>query len=291
MQFAIIFLAPILFAIQTSAFKQYGIKCDNSKGAVASFKTLYLLLSCLVAAPFALSEGAMSPETLFFGIVFGIEFFLFVTLYGEALKLGPLSITSFLFAMCMIIPIIISAFVYDEKLGTIQVVAFVLMLISIYFINFAQSHSKEGYFSKKWIIYCIIGFLVNGILQFTMKSYSIEVENASTSQFIFIAYIVCLLLSFIPFVSKNLRDDFKAMSINKWFIALAIALGLTNFFGNFFFTMASSMFMAQVVFPINNGGTVMLSVVLGMLLFKEKLKVKAIIGIVIGVIAIVLLSI
>jgi uncharacterized membrane protein len=71
-----------------------------------------------------------------------------------------------------------------------------------------------------------------------------------------------------------------------------ILLGIVNYFGVLFFIKAlgTNIFDSSIIFGINNIGIVILSVLLGLLLFKEKLSSINLIGVFISIIAIFMLS-
>ena len=87
---------------------------------------------------------------------------------------------------------------------------------------------------------------------------------------------------------KNKRNDQKQ---NVWFYVFAVLCGLLSYFYN-----RSNMFLAGeldavIFFPAFNGGVVLLSTILSLCFFKEKLAVKQILGIVFGVVAICIIGI
>jgi len=103
-------------------------------------------------------------------------------------------------------------------------------------------------------------------------------------------------LFYISFFSSLLYLIFKTKDHKYFFLKktmlYGILLGIVNYFGVLFFIKAlgTNIFDSSIIFGINNIGIVILSVLLGVLLFKEKLSSINLIGVFISIIAIFMLS-
>lgn len=287
---ALIFIAPILFSIQSAALKQFNLKCDNSSGANCVFSLLYFAISTILALALALFIGVNSIESMTLGIFYGICFYGFVTLYSRAMKEGPLSFTAFIFSISMIIPIILSIIVFKEPVSVFLIIGLVLIIVALYLINFENQHSNKAIFTRKWIILCAVGALFNGSLLFVTKYFAMTVESGNIGQFMLIGYLVCTLLCLPQFIFPDVRETLTRYKFNWWVIVLAIIVALGNVVGNGMVSYLGKTVDGSILFPITNGFSVVVSILLSRFFFKEELKGRAVLGIIIGVLAIVVLS-
>ena len=287
----LIFIAPILFGLQSVSLKQYGLKCDNTESGKAIFSLLYFSLSAVIAVIMILifNQGS-SPISMVYGAFYGIFFYGFMNLYEKSMKLAPLSITSFIFSISMIIPIIFSIVLYGESLKITHVVGFILVLVALYFINFANQHGKRIVLTKKWALLCFIGTMCNGLLLFTTKAFAIDVPTGNLGQFLMAGYLVCVAMTLPKFLLPSTRETINTYKFSKWVIPLAIMIAVGNTIGNGLLSYLGSYVDASILFPVTNSMSVMVIILISRFAFKEKLLKQTILGLVIGVIAIITLS-
>ncbi|MEG2002395.1 MAG: EamA family transporter [Clostridia bacterium] len=287
---ALVFIAPILFSVNSAALKQFSLKCDNRSGGNLVFSLLYFAISTIIALVFALIIGVNSVESMIFGLIYGVLFYGFVTLYSNSMKEGPLSYTAFIFSISMIIPIALSIILFKESVSIFQIIGLVLIIVALYLINFANQHSKKSVFTKKWIILCVVGAIFNGLLLFVSKYYSMSVENGNLGQFLFVGYLTCALLCIPRFAFPDVRETLATYKFNWWVIVLALIVGIVNVVGNGMVSFLGKTVGGAILFPVTNGFSVVMSIIISRFFFHEELRGRALAGMCVGVLAVVLLS-
>ncbi|MBR2324208.1 MAG: hypothetical protein IKA39_04880, partial [Clostridia bacterium] len=82
-------IPALMYAIQGASFKQFGLKCDDSKGANALFTTLFMVASAMLSLVlvFVLDGGTIVPDSILLGAIMGVFFFGIITFYDKALQL------------------------------------------------------------------------------------------------------------------------------------------------------------------------------------------------------------
>jgi drug/metabolite transporter (DMT)-like permease len=79
--------------------------------------------------------------------------------------------------------------------------------------------------------------------------------------------------------------------LKGWQLVLLVAgAAATTGFGNRIVVYLAARVPGVVMFPVINGGVVILSIVISVLLFKEKLSRRGLLGLILGTLAICLLS-
>ncbi|HET8886207.1 MAG TPA: EamA family transporter [Salinimicrobium sp.] len=228
-------------------------------------------------------------ESWFLGTV--ILGFLFISVFYLAAittQRSGLSVVSVATKMSVAIPVFFGIVLYNESTGVLKILGIILALVAVYLTSVKR---KDGLtVQKKNIVFPLLVFLGSGIIDTTIKyletTYVAEVDVALFTSSIFaISGIIGIGILIFQFFKKTLKLTFRN-------VLGGIALGIPNYFSIYFLVMAlrSNGVESSTIFPINNVAIVMVSTLLGILLFKEKLLPKNWIGILLAIISILLIS-
>lgn len=128
-----------------------------------------------------------------------------------------------------------------------------------------------------------LSFLLNGLLLVGMKS---------VSEFSLTAFIPGVLL--VQYTLAGLVTSPEALTskvpIRRASIWIGILAGLSSAVGMSASIAVAGMLPGYVVFPVIQGGTILLVVLIGLMVFRERIGGYGIAGIIAGVVAIALLS-
>jgi len=227
-------------------------------------------------------QSTWFPYCIILGFVF-VAIFFSMALTTE--KMG-ISVTAVSGKMSVVIPILFAYFVYSESLSILFLVGLVLSLLSIYFI----SVKKDLHIDRKHIILPIVVFLGGGIIDTCLNvietTFGSEVSMDTISYSIFLGAFMAGLLLFI------IRNKGNFMTFEKKSIIAGVALGIPNYFSIFFVLSAIASFpnKSALVFGINNIGIVLISTILSVLIFKEKLSSGNKVGLVLAIVSIAIIA-
>lgn len=220
-------------------------------------------------------------------VVLGCLFIIIFNVMAITAQKNGISIASVASKMSVIIPIIFGIYMYNEKVGILKITGILVALIAVYL---ASVKTKENQPLTKSFLLPAILFIGSGIIETSLKFIeSSYVENNGIPIFsatIFgCAAIVGIAILGLKFSTKSLMPDFKS-------IPAGLALGIVNYYSIYFLLKALQYNGSEssTIFTLNNVSIVMLSSVLGFVLFKERLSLKNIIGIILAVIAIILVT-
>lgn len=131
----------------------------------------------------------------------------------------------------------------------------------------------------------LVAFLCNGMGPFGLKMLAANnLSDAFHYQFIAGYYFSGLLLTIPVVLAAGMRPNRKEFLI-------AAAMGACSFGGTLLTAFALERGApGEVVFPITTGGSLIVVAIAGILLFKEKVAWQGAAGILIGILALVLLS-
>lgn len=280
----------LIFSIQTMGFKLYSRKCEQNSGSNAFFSTVMLFITAVTALLLSLGT-APDAHTIFCGVAMGVCFFVFVRLYNEAMACGPMSYTVFIFSLNMLVPIIVSVFLFGEYPSVLNYIGFVVLLVAIFLMNYSGQRSRDMVFSKKWILLCLVGTVFNGGVGLMSKIYPMQSSEPNFMLFLGVAFLVATTLSCILYASKDVRANLSTFKPSIWFVVLVIGIAITNILGNGLYTYFAGNFDAGIYFPTVNGSSMMFSLLISAFIFGEKLRPSAIMGMLFGIFAVMLMSI
>ena len=215
--------------------------------------------------------------------------FLFIAIFfSMALtteKLG-ISVTAVSGKMSVVIPILFAYFFAKEDIKLLFVIGLILSILSIYFITI----KKELHIDKRYLMLPVIVFLGGGMIDTSLKvlqqAYSEDIPLSTISYSIFLG-------AFIAGTSIYLVKEKANFSSWEWkSVKAGVALGVPNYFSIFFLLSAIEGFSVKsaFVFGVNNVGVVLVSTLLSVLIFKEKLEPKNQWGLLLAVLSIAIIS-
>ncbi|MFO7721392.1 MAG: EamA/RhaT family transporter [Gillisia sp.] len=224
------------------------------------------------------------PGTLILGALFIIVF----NLAAITTQRSGLSVVAVATKMSVAIPVIFGVILYDESTGILKVTGIILALIAVYL---SSIKTREGIAIKtKNLIFPLLVFLGSGIIDTMIKyletSYVAKDDVALFSTTIF---AIAGILGISILVGQAALGKLRITGKN---ILGGIILGIPNYFSIYFLVLAlrSEGFESSTVFTINNVAIVLVSTLLGIVLFKEHLLRKNWIGIILAVISILLVA-
>lgn len=254
-------------------------KLENLPVIVVNY-VICVLLSFSFALP--ITFDAQNSSWMIWAIALGFTFFYGFQFFAVSSQKAGIAVTSVAANISLIIPVLIGFFVYHEpfKMG---ILTGILIAIFSFFLIF-QTKEKNTNTQSTWI-YPLLIFLFNGANNSMTKQG--EHLGAASQPYVFvgITFIVALILSSMHLVKKS-----NANAFNKQNIIAGVSLGLLNFFSSFLFLIAMSHYKSTTFFPAYNLSYILLAAFIGVLIFKEKLKLINYIGIAIALVAILFIT-
>ncbi|MBN1132984.1 MAG: hypothetical protein JXR52_01195 [Bacteroidales bacterium] len=232
-------------------------------------------------------------DWIFISVPIGILFIIMFFILARSSQKAGISVTSVAGKMSVVFPIILSLIISStDVLSPLKFIAIIMALTGV-----ALTIIKPGTFTLRiqQFYLPVILFLGMGLVDSLVKlAQHLFVDDDSTA--LFSALVFCN-----AFISGIIFLLFCPDYL-KWFRQLKIwgygaLLGTANFGSIFFLVRAlnyrnfnDSEIDSSIIFGINNIGIVSLSVLCGMLLFREQLKIINWIGIITSATAIILFS-
>lgn len=285
MEYILILLAVACFAAQFAFTKLY----EGAAGQTATASLVMLVGTSLVGALIFFCAGGFSVSfstiSLIWATIFAVIMIPYYMIGIKVLSLGSLAIYSmFMMLGGMLVPFFYGIIFLEESISTGKIAGTVLLTVFIVlqamWQKTTEGDKKSGGKTKYlFFILCIIIFFINGMTGVIAKAHSESVGAVDEASFTVtycgltaIFSLVILLLSCL----KNGREKAKiirgALKIKP--LVIMALLGAAAYGGNFLQLLAADKVPASVQFPLVSGGVIVLSALVSVLFFIEKISKK-----------------
>lgn len=276
-------LASTLILVTFRYFEQFKINSFNA--IVLNYFAAAVLGFLLVNKEGSFQDSGVN-DWFMMAVIIGVMFAIMFNVVSATTRKAGLTIASISAKMSVVIPMIFSIFYYHETTSFLKIAGIILAPAAV-LLTVIKNDLHPGL--KKYIWLPAIMFLGVGItdamVKFTQQDFLKE-----GNVFLFSAYLFVISFS-VSFLTKLIFKSKYGKETSGKDIIGGIILGLFNFGSLFFFIQAlrHSGLDSSLVFAINSIGIVLLSVLAGILLFKEKLSPVNWAGIVLAIVLLFIL--
>ncbi len=255
------------------------------KSTLAMFVTNYLVCTILSVVYikdvpiFTLQKG--SGFAIGLGVVGGIFFLLSFYLLQFNIQKNGVVLSATFMKLGVLVPTLMALTVFHEIPKKFQVVGFVLAIIAIIIIN---GKKEEGDGKDRKSIWLLILLLAGGFTDSLANIYDKVGEAALKDQYLLYIFMTATLLCVIILaVQHYLPTGYELL----W----GAVIGIPNYYSTRFLLLSLGEFPAILVYPVYNIAVILVVSLVGIMVFKEKLDQRKMLGMGLILAAIVLLNI
>ncbi|AEH02818.1 EamA family transporter [Lacinutrix sp. 5H-3-7-4] len=216
--------------------------------------------------------------------------FLFISIFNVmalTAQRNGLSVASVASKMSVVIPIVFGLYVYNETSNFQKTTGIILALIAVYL---TSVKARTGTIKIKNLWLPILLFIGSGVIDTTIK----YLENSYVSSdgiplFSATIFAIAGIIGVLILTVKAIQGKFKFDSRS---IFGGLILGVVNYYSIYLILKALDYkgIESSTIFTVNNVAIVMLSTLVGLLFFKEKLSLKNWVGILVAILSILLVT-
>lgn len=235
-----------------------------------------------------ISETSWLYVCLPLGFLF-ISVFYLISLTAQKISIAAASVAN---KMSVVMPVLFSIIFIGEPFNTMKIIGIILALIAVYFTN--KRNTTEHHTSKTLLWLPVLVFIGSGLIDtginaaktylFTLPVHS-DLFSIGIFASAFIIGICILVFQFFKQPKGSIKFEFKSL-------LGGIILGIPNYFSIFFIlkSLEANIFTSAQLFPVLNISNVVLTALVGFLVFKEKLSTQNLLGVILAVISILLIT-
>lgn len=241
----------------------------------------------------------LNSDVVLWAILYGVVQTLFNFFKTKAMNTGPVSITT-LIGNCSLVISVVACFIFwDEKIGLIDVIGLAVLLCGIFLATYKRPSKDTGEsYNTKWLVYSAFYFVLAACVGLVFKAFSKSASPEMTGDMMLLSSIVmlisytvvCIFTGAFKMTNKENAKE-QSRDIQKMFIIYALLSGLISCAYNRLNIFLAGQLPGVIFYPSFNGGGLLLSVVWSIILLREKLSRKQLVGIFIGALGICIIGI
>lgn len=275
----------LLFSVAIAfAFKLFSRFAANSYVAIA---TNYII--CVILGILMLDEA---PSLSFFSnqswiglsIICGISLFVVFHLFSFSTIRTGIAITALASKMSVIIPAMAGILFFDEAVNFFKILGIALTIIAFYLIF----KTKEKILFAAYLLLPFLVFAGNGINDIILKSAQFFHIKHTNDYILFLGFSF-LISAILGLCSLSYHIFILSFTSLYRSILAGIILGALNWYSTFYYFRGLGTMPLSIFVPIFNILYVVLTVAMGVLLFREKFEIINFIGILLAILAIFML--
>lgn len=273
----------ICIMVTFKLFPRFGI---NITQAITTNYLICSVLGFLTLKQTPSTSFYIDNEWFYVALASGIFLILVFNVFALSAEKAGVAITAVSSKMSVVIPVLMGALIFGERLPALKIIGVVLVIISFYLIF----RKGNGYKIKAGLILLpLLLFLGNGTNDTILKyaQYNHITSDQGYVKYLTVAFGVSftlgiLILTIRTFIKKD-RILIKNLLAGIW-------LGTCNWFSTLFFLKGLGAMDVSVFIPVFNAGLVSLTALIGLLIFRERLNKVNILGIGISIVAITIIA-
>ena len=231
---------------------------------------------------------AFNHSTVLWGTVYGVTQALFVFFKTLSMNSGSVSVTTLIGNSSLFISVFVSLLVWNERISSADYLGLFILLISIFLCTYRKSGEE---YNKKWGVYTFFFLIFASGVGIVFKAFGKSGNLDLCSDMMVISSVVMIISYTVMSCFVKFKSDCRDCKLSRTFIILAILAGALSCVYNRLNIYLSGVLDAVVFFPSFNGGVIFLSSVLSIMITKEKLSIKQIFGILLGIMSICIIGI
>ena len=225
----------------------------------------------------------INTETAVYAALYG-SFLLFSMICGYlALMAGNMAITSLIVSYSIVIPYLFGALFLKEKVGFLQVIGFLLLLVSMFLL---KKKSGDRVYGKNWGLYTLITFLCNGACSIIQKLHQRDFPGQYNKEFNVISLAVIFSVLLVAVIVRGVRGGgYCRMAFTKF----AVPAGVLTAASNSLTLYLSAIVNATILFPLITVSSALFNCIASWAVFGDKLNPRQLFAIALGVGSILLI--
>ena len=278
----LLIIAILSSGLAGNIYKRLSAKSDSSAMS-AIFPALWFFpLSIFFCASMAVRQASwqilVQPALLWPALGGGLGLALAAIILLESMKRNSLSISVILVNLNFMIPVILSMLLLREETGWIQLAGTLLSAVVIVLLNLKQD---DGVIAKGTLLLPCIACIANGMVNFCIKLHQNQMGSTNLNGFYTLMYlsagIFCLLI-WIVLQWKTCRKVPVGKAVWLRIGADALFLGGCNGICFYASSLLAGRMNAAAQFTVITASSVALSLAVGFLFQKERLRLKTVLS-------------
>jgi drug/metabolite transporter (DMT)-like permease len=281
-------VAALIFNVLVSAilkmFSRYGI---NSLQAIVTNYCICVVTGCLFTGNMPFTAATLHTSWLPWAVLMGVSFITIFNLTAHCTNVDGMTTTVMASKLSLVIPVICSVLLYNDKLNIGKVTGIMLAFPAVY-LSTRSNDKNDKPLNLFWpaLLFVLSGSL-DTLVNFIQASFlpTADAQAACTIVCFATAGATGIIIVLVLLALKKITFEWKN-------IIAGICLGIPNFFSIYYLVrgLNSNSFQSSATIPLFNISILVATTLAAMLFFKEKAGKWRLIGLALASLAILLIA-
>ena len=287
----------LLLALLAGATKGYCGK--RTSGYVNEYKdamlanSIRMIFCILIGLGMVLFSGGagllkIDGTTLWITLLSGVGNSAFVVLWLIAVKKGAYMMLDIFCTIGILIPLIGCAVLFGEAIMPHHIVGMLILLAAV-FIMCSYNNSIKSKITLSSLVLLLLCGAANGLSDFSQKLFVNLAADTPISIYNFYTYLFSAVILFACFFffSKDSDEKTNIKKIFPYILVMSVCLFLYSYFK----TLAAKYLSSAELYPLAQGGALVVSSIMSAVFFHEKITLKCVVGIVLTFAALIVINV
>lgn len=284
----LLLLSTILATAAHRVFsKEYTMRIRN--GAF-TFSVLNISAAIIIYIIFGGISFNFPPSLFLYAILFAICFTAAAVFGLLSIATGSLALTCLIISYSPLIPTSYGLLFLGEPASVTLFVGLAFLAISLVLIN-CEKKGEQKKITFKWVVFVILALIGDGAKSTMLKVQQLDFNGLYKNEFLVIAFAISALACLVIALCKEKEHiSFNLRVGGIYGIICGLLTGVINLVVSLLSSPARNM-PASVMFPLMSAGGIICSLCVACFLYKEKLSKLQLLGLFLGIVSIVFISI
>ena len=258
------------------------------------------MLACIVIGVALIALGndwsslTLDPTVIWISALSGVCTSLFVVSWLLAIRTGAFMMVDVFLLMGVLIPLVVCAIFFDEPIIPIQWIGIAVLIIAGY-VMCSYNAKLKGKMTLKAFLMLLLCAASYGCTDLSQKLFVNLSPVSDNSVFQFYTYIfaaLTLVICSLVFRSheKKTNELRSPIAVVKPIAIYVGVMAICLYANSYFKTAAATYLDAAQIYPLSQGGALVLAMIMAAIFFKEKITIRSIIGVVLCAVALLMIN-
>ena len=258
------------------------------------------MLACIIIGVALIAIGndwsslTLDPTVIWISALSGVCTSLFVVSWLLAIRTGAFMMVDVFLLMGVLIPLVVCAIFFDEPIIPIQWVGIAVLIIAGY-VMCSYNAKLKGKMTLKAFLMLLLCAASYGCTDLSQKLFVNLSPVSDNSVFQFYTYIfaaLTLVICSLVFRSheKKTNELRSPIAVVKPIAIYVGVMAICLYANSYFKTAAATYLDAAQIYPLSQGGALVLAMIMAAIFFKEKITLRSIIGVVLCAVALLMIN-
>lgn len=291
MPYIFLLLACVSTSITNILGGYFNKRTAGKKDAQMIYTFIAILSSLIVWWIMYAINFSFDAKVLPYSVMFGLFLTLGIICNIFALKTGPIVLTSLIVQISTVMVAVWGLIFWNTEFTIKVILGIILVVVSLFLCLYTKKQEEDAKTQKitfKWLVFVMLAFVGNGGCLVVQKMQQTAFNNQHGNMLMAFAMVVSIIVGTVVLIKSD-KVDLKPI-VKKGGI-FAGFVGICNVLLNLFvILLAKTSLSPNLIYPTIAVGSLIITSILSIFLFKERLKWWQWIGVAIGIAAVGLLS-